>query len=366
MKLSIPNSVLLPAVSALRGIIQGVRATEVTSFLLFHYSGDRLSITAADTDIEMTIQLDAANLTADKPGAALIPAKKLLGIVFNSSENETTTINIDDDVALVSGDRSRFKLMSLEPEGFPLMEKTRAEGGMFHKVRADDFQHLLSKTDFSMAQDDARYYLEGLLLTQENGYLVAVSTDGHRLSTCQIEHGSGKGQDARVILPRRAVYELKRILPQADETISVGIGEKQVCVRLGAITLTTKLIEGSKYPDYKRVIPSDFVHKVNLDSGTFRRMLAKAQIIEDGLSRLRFDKGKLTVISETDYDGANIEQDIEYSGEKIEIGFNLQYLMDVMNAVTSEQILFEIKDPNSAVQIRENDAGKFIVMPMRL
>lgn len=365
MKLSISNSVLLPAVSALRGIIQGSRTIEALSHLLFRYSGDQLSITAADTDIEMTFQMDAANLTADESGEALVPAKKLLGIVSNSSENETTSLNFDKEAARVSGDRGRFKLASLDPEQFPLMEKTEAEGGML-KVRADDFQHLLSKTDFSMAQDDARYYLEGLLLAQEAGKLIAVATDGHRLAICQVEHGGEEAQDARVILPRRAVYELKRVLPQADETVSIGIGEKLVCVRLGAITLTTKLIEGSKYPDYKRVIPSDFAHEISLDSEGFRRTLAKAQVIEDGTARLCFDKGKLNVVSQTDLDEAIVEQDIEYAGEKVDVGFNLQYLTDVMNAVTSEQVLFEFKDPNSAVQIREEGAAKYIVMPMRL
>ncbi len=365
MKLSIPNSVLLPAVSALRGIVQGSRTIEALSHLLFRYSGDQLTITAADTDIEMVFQLDVANLTADEPGEALIPAKKLLGIATNSSESETTVLNFDKETALVSGDRGRFKLASLDPEQFPLMESADAKQGMF-KVRADDFQHLLSKTDFSMAQDDARYYLEGMLLAQEAGQLIAVATDGHRLAICQVEHGDEKGQDARVILPRRAVYELKRVLPQAGEMVSVGIGEKLVCVRLGAITLTTKLIEGSKYPDYKRVIPSDFAHEISLDSEAFRRTLAKAQVIEEGTTRLCFDKNKLNVISQTDLDEANVEQEIEYAGEKVEVGFNLQYLTDVMNAVSSERVMFEFKDPNSAVQIREDGAARYIVMPMRL
>ncbi len=365
MKLSIPNSVLLPAVSALRGIFLGSRTLEALSHLLFSYSGDRLTITAADTDIEMVVELDVANLTGDKPGHALVPAKKLLGIVANSSENETTTFNIDEDTAVVSGDRGHFNLSSLDPEQFPLMEKKDAERGMF-QVRADDFQHLLSKTDFSMAQDDARYYLEGVLLALEAGCLVAVATDGHRLAIGQIEHSGEKEQDTRVVLPRRAVYELKRVLPQAEEVVSVGIGERLICVRLGKITLTTKLIEGKKYPDYKRVIPTDFVHKITLDSGAFRRTLAKAQIIEDGIARLCFDKNKLNVISETELDEANVEQAIEYAGEKTEVGFNLQYLMDVMNVVASEHITFEFKDPNSAVQIREGGAEKYIVMPMRL
>lgn len=365
MKLSIPNSTLIPAVSALRGVVQGARTIEALSHLLFRYSGDQLTITAADTDLEMVFQLDAANLTGDAPGDALVPAKKLLGIVSNSSENETTSFNFDKDAAQVSGDRGRFKLASLDPEQFPLMESAATDRGTF-KVRADDFQHLLSKTDFSMAQDDARYYLEGLLLTQEAEHLVAVATDGHRLAICQIEHSGAEAKDARVILPRRAVYELKRILPQADESVSISIGEKLVCVRLGAITLTTKLIEGSKYPDYKRVIPSDFAHEIGLDSEAFRRTLAKAQVIEDGTTRLCFENNKLNVIAQSDLDEANIEQDIEYTGEKIEVGFNLQYLVDVMNVVSSERVLFGFKDPSSAAQLREDGAAKYIVMPMRL
>lgn len=365
MKLSIPNSTLLPVVSALRGVVQGARTIEALSHFLFRYSGEQLTVTAADTDIEMVFQLDPANLTADEPGQALIPARQILGIVSNSGETELTSFNFDKDVAQVTGEHSRFKLASLDPDQFPLMESVKDEKALF-KVRADDFQHLLAKTDFAMAQDDARYYLEGLLLTQEDKHLIAVATDGHRLALSQIPHSGEAGQEARVILPRRAVHELKRVLPQAEETISIGVGEKLVCVHLGSITLTTKLIEGSKYPDYKRVIPADFAHTISLDSNAFRRTLAKAQVIEDATARLCFSNNKLNVLSRSDLDEADIEQDVEYGGESLEVGFNLQYLTDVMNVVDADRVLFELKDPSSAVQIREDDAAKYIVMPMRL
>ncbi len=365
MKLSLPNSALLPAVSSLRGLIQAARTLPATGFLFFQQTDASVSVSATDLEIEMVYRLDG--LALDEPGEGLVSSLKLLSISSNSAPDDVIVLNCSEDKTEITAPKSHFNLASLPPEQFPQMDEMENESVQV-EVRADDLRQLLEKTDFSMAQNDTRYYLNGLLLANEGEKLLAAATDGHRLAFCQVKHDRKAKQETQVILPRRAVQELKRLLPQTEDIVTINVGEKQVRVRFGVITMTMKLLEGSKYPDYKRVMPSDFTHVIGLDSETLRRTLAKAQLVEQGTTRLCFSDNLLKVISRSDQDEAEVEQEIEYTGQAFEVGFNPQYLRDVLGVISSERVLFEFKDPSSAVQIRESESeeAKYVVMPLRL
>ncbi len=365
MKLSLPNSALLPAVSALRGLIQTGQPIPAAAHLLFRQLDDAVTITATDLEIEMVYRIKGHAMS--EPGEAMVSAHKLASISTISDENDVISLICSENQTEIEGTNSHFKLASLPPDQFPNLEDPSDAATRF-EVRGDDLHHLLAKTDFSMAQGDARYYLNGMLLAIEGENLLAVATDGHRLAVCRLGNKSKAEKEARVILPRRAVQELKRTLPQTEEMVSISAGEKQICVRFGVITMTTKLLEGSKYPDYKRVMPDDFAHVISLNNEALRQTLGKAKVVEEGATRFCFSENKLKVISRSDQDEAEVEQEIEYTGQAFEVGFNPQYLWDVLGAIESEQVLFEFKDPNSAVQIRESDseAAKYIVMPLRL
>ncbi len=368
MKLSISNSSLKVAVTALRGSLQSSRVLPATQHLLFRQEEDGVSVTAADQEVELVFQIAGPKM--NDPGNALVRADKLSLISNNFGESDGISLICDEVQTQVKALRSQFKFGSLPADQFPLMDELdeKVGAGARMDVRADDLHQLLEKTSFSMAQNDARYYLNGLLLTNEGDDLSAVATDGHRLAISRIKPTRKADQDMRVVLPRRAVQELSRILPQSEDLVSIGVGEKQVRARFREITMTMKLIEGSKYPDYQRVIPNDFAHVISMESKVLRRTLAMALVAEEGTTRLCFSNNLLKMIARADQDEAEVEQEIEYDGEPFEVGFNPQYLREVLAAVESEQVLFEFKDPNSAVQIRESDseATKYVVMPLRL
>ena len=365
MKLSIPANTLLPVVSALKGLQGTTRTMPSTNFFLLRSSAEGLSLTATNLEIEMVCQL--ADIKAETEGEALVSAEKIYSIVTNSGEKEVISLNFGDDKTEIKAARSQFKLASLPPGDFPLMEVSSEEGAQI-EVRAEDLHFLIEKTAFSMAQNDARYYLNGTLLMSKDGMLQTVATDGHRLAVCQIKHAGGSKQDARVILPRRAIQELKRILPQSENTVSIHIGKAFVRIRFGETTMTMKPLEESKYPDYKRVMPSDFMHVISIDSEELRQTLAKARVVDERSTRLCFSKNMLKLVARSEQDEAEIEQEIEYSGEAFELGLNPQYLAEVLGVIGSERVLLELKDPNSAIQIRESDSetAKYVVMPLRL
>ena len=372
MKLSVPNLKLSTALFPLRSIALAKSPLFATEFLLFRQNSEGVSIAASEETNEMIQQLPDCSM--DEPGQALVSASKLISISDNFDQDAVIAINFGEDKTEIDAGQSHFSLASLPAEQFPLMEWEKGAAELQIDVRSEDLLHLLNKVDFSMAQTDARYYLNGMLLANEDGYLVSVATDGHRLATCKIRHESEATQEARVILPRRAALELKRILSsveekeRAEERVSVLVSDKHVRVRFGGATMTMKLVEGSNYPDYKRVMPSDFAHTISLDREEFKRTLAKSRVITGDTMRLAFSEGRLKAVSKTETDEAEVEQAAEYSGQPFEVGFNPQYLNDVMAVIETERVLLEFKDPNSAVQLRETDEenARYIVMPLRL
>ena len=365
MKVEIPNSILHPAVSSARGVIQSSSPILAANFFLLRQTDSGVSLTASDGETEMTYLLGGIQMS--EPRAALISASKLLVISTNFSEDAVISIDCSDEKALIKAGSSHFKLGTLGAEQFPLMEEQEKEQQQI-SLRADDLRYLIEKTDFSMAQGDARYYLNGMLLSCEGDSLLAVATDGHRMAVCKSQQKEPLAQEPNVILPRRGVLELKRLLPQSEEAVSIGIGQKQLSIRFGVVTLRLKLFEADKYPDYKRVMPSDFENSVRLETGMFRQMLARTQVVENDATQVCFGPNQLRVTSQSDQDEAETENEIEYSGKKTEIGFNRKYLLEVLNVIDSEHLLFEFKDSGSAVQLREADseAAKYIVMPLRL
>ena len=368
MKLSGPKSAFAPVVSSLRGIFSHASRSPnsfSSGYLLFRPTDSGVSVVSTDHELEMVSLLEGVSV--DDPKEVLVSAGKLDSIINNSSEEEVISLVCSAEKTEIRAEQSHFNLSSLPADQFPLMDEVE-KGGFEINLRADDLRHLLSRVDFAMALNDVRYHLNGMLLVNEKGFLVSVATDGHRLATCRLKHDHEGEKETSVLLPRRAVQELKRTLPKSEENVLIQAGDKQIRVKFATFTLTAKALEGSNYPDYKRVMPDNFTYAVTLESKAFRRTLAQVQIVEGGTVRLSIEGNKLKAVSQVDQDEAEVEQAAQYDGEPFEIGFNPQYLMDVMGAIEAEQLLLEINDSNSAVQIRECDgeAARYIVMPLRL
>jgi DNA polymerase-3 subunit beta len=230
---------------------------------------------------------------------------------------------------------------------------------------------LLERTGFSMAQQDVRYYLNGLLLELGDGRLRAVATDGHRLALSDANGEFGDGANHQVIVPRKGVLELQRLLEPAEDTASVEIGSNHIRVALDGLRFTSKLIDG-RFPDYERVIPPEGDKAVVADRLLLREALSRASILSNekyrGI-RLQLLDGRLRIQAHNpEQEEAEEEVEIGYHGDELEIGFNVSYLLDALAAVPGDEVKIGLSDPNSSCLIEAPESGgsRYVVMPMRL
>jgi DNA polymerase-3 subunit beta len=268
--------------------------------------------------------------------------------------------------ALVAG-RSRFALGTLPAKGFPIMEV----GGGEHRIELEQgrLKYILDKTAFAMAHQDVRYYLNGLLLSLKDGGVTAVATDGHRLA--KVEISLDVGGDVEVILPRKTVMELNRLLNGTDYPCAIDFSEKSARVSIDETVLTSKLVDG-RYPDYQRVIPRGGQRLAVADREALRQALGRTAILSNEKYKgvtLSFEPGGLKCLAHNpEQEEAEEDLTIEYDGERTAIGFNVGYLMDVLNVLDTEEVEIMFTDSNNSAVLRSRgvEGETFVVMPMRL
>jgi DNA polymerase-3 subunit beta len=228
---------------------------------------------------------------------------------------------------------------------------------------------LIEKTHFSMAQQDVRYYLNGMLLETAKGYLKAVATDGHRLALCQAAI-DGALDEQQVIVPRKGVLELQRLM-SGDGELDIELGTNHIRIQLEGIRFTSKLIDG-RFPEYERVIPKESSNELTADRGAFKGALQRTAILSNekyrGIRLVIRDSGVVLQAHNPEQEEAEEELEVEYNGEDIEIGFNVNYLLDALGAVDGDDVSLSVQDSNSSCLIRQpgKDDCTFVVMPMRL
>jgi len=269
---------------------------------------------------------------------------------------------------VLRGGRSRFTLSSLPAAEFPVVDEIHATQTV--TIRAQDCRRLIDKTHFAMAQQDVRYYLNGTLLESNGQVLRAVATDGHRLSWCEVALGGPAREMQQIILPRKGVLELQRLLDGEGE-IEIAIGTNHVRVQIGEVRFTSKLIDG-KFPEYGRVIPADPPRIMSASREALRAALQRTAILSNEKYRgvrLTFASGLLTVQAHNpEQEEAEDQLEVSFTGDEIEIGFNVSYLLDALGAVETETVEVGLTDANSSCLIRApgNINTKYVVMPMRL
>jgi DNA polymerase-3 subunit beta len=270
---------------------------------------------------------------------------------------------------VVRARKSRFTLSTLPASEFPTVDEINAQQTL--KLPQKDFKRLLEKTHFSMAQQDVRYYLNGMLLETSAKVLRSVATDGHRLALCEVELAEGAKSGQQVIVPRKGVLELQRILGNEGENLEVAIGSNHVRVQIGDIRFTSKLIDG-RFPEYGRVIPNNPPLVVSAVREDLRQALQRAAILSNEKYRgIRFavKPGALVIQSHNpEQEEAEEELEVAYDGPELEIGFNVNYLLDALAAIDGPDVEVGLTDGNSSCLVRsKTDAGaRFVVMPMRL
>jgi len=366
MKFNITRNKILPSLQAVCGVIERRQSLPILSNLLIVAEGKKITFTGTDMEVEMVTTI--IHLCED-PGEITAPARKFLDICRALPDESNIDLSFKKDKVLIKSGKSRFTLATLPATEFPSTEVL--ENSKKITVSQEDFKSLLEDTMFSMAQQDVRYYLNGLLLELSKNNLRAVATDGHRLALKEINVKTGIEETQQIIVPRKGIIELIRLLDGADENISIGISQNHIRVGKGEVQFTSKLIDG-KFPDYLRVIPKGGDHPITTNREILKQGLVRASILSNekykGI-RLILQKDLLKAFAHNpEQEEAEEEIEINYAGEDIEIGFNVTYLLDALSAIKTEQVILNIEDPNSSCLILPDNETecKYVVMPMRL
>lgn len=365
MKVSAARETILKPLQTVVGVVERRQTMPILSNVLLTAEGNKLAITATDLEVEMVAETE---VKVDAKGEITVPGRKLHDIYRALPEASTVEMTLSGDRLTVKAGRSRFTLSTLRAADFPTVDEIAAKQTL--RVKRSDLRRLVEKTHFSMAQQDVRYYLNGLLLETEKKRLRAVATDGHRLALSEVDLLGAATRDEQLIVPRKGVLELSRLL-EGDGEVELALGANHIRVQLDGIRLTSKLIDG-RFPEYGRVVPSQPKNVVKADRNLLRQALQRTAILSNEKYRgVRLELSPNNVVLQAnnpEQEEAVESLEVEYSGDTMEIGFNVNYLLDALAAVDSEQVEFGVTDANSSCLIREpgGDSTKFVVMPMRL
>ena len=366
MQLSITREDLLKPLQQIIGAVERRQTMPALSNLLICGSEQDVSITATDLEVELVATLD---MELEDQGSTTIPARKLLDICRSLPDHSKIAINSSNEKVKVSSGRSRFSLATLPAEDFPTIDDLEIDQNVV--IKEGEFKALIEKTAFAMAQQDVRYYLNGLLLELDAEQIRTVATDGHRLALSQLDHKSDIDGSRQIILPRKGVQELLRLLGSEDNQITVEIGKNHLRVNLPNLQFTSKLIDG-RFPEYQRVLPEESDNRAIIDKLQLKQALSRASILSNekykGI-RLILDNNIMVIQAHNpEHEEAEDEIEIEYKGDRLEVGFNVVYLLDVLNALESDKVEVIIQDANSSALIvsPESQASRYVVMPMRL
>ena len=366
MKFQIEKETLLNPLQQIIGAVEKRQTMPALSNVLIRTTENSLTLTTTDLEIELVSTID---IVIDKPGNITVPARKLLDICKSLPDEALINFTVKDNKALVQSGRSRFTLTTLAADDFPALDAINSVHEF--EITQKTLREIINKTAFAMAQQDVRYYLNGLMFEVSANTLRAVATDGHRLAYCEKEMSNDIADVKQVILPRKGVLELVRLLNDSDDTVKIVIGSNHLQVELARLRLTSKLIDG-RFPDYNRVMPTDGNNVIKVDRDQFRQALMRASILSNekyrGI-RLILEENLIKLQAQNpDQEEADIELEVDYKGDDIEIGFNVNYMLDVLSVASSDTVQATLRDSNSSFLITYPDQSdcKYVIMPMRL
>ncbi|EKE18255.1 MAG: hypothetical protein ACD_10C00067G0001 [uncultured bacterium] len=358
---------LLAPLQSVSGIVERRHTLPILSNVLLEKHGDRLTLLATDIEIQITTTTTGAGGEGD--GAVTVGARKLQEILRSLPDANEVSLVLEDKRLQVRSGKSRFSLQTLPADDFPRMTITEGETRGF-TITQKAFRQLLGKTQFSMAAQDVRYYLNGLLLLVEGKELRAVATDGHRLAYASVEIEADLPRQ-EIILPRKTVLELNRLLVDNDEPLEITLTANQVRFAFGSVVLVSKLIDG-KFPDYERVVPATLRNHIKVGRQPLMQAMNRAAILTNekfrGVRVVLGENSLKLIAANAEQEEAQEEMEIDYSGDAIDVGFNVGYLLDVLNNVQTDEIQWSFNDANSSalITVPGNERFKYVIMPMRI
>jgi len=358
---------ILGPLSAVSGIIERRHTLPILSNVLLEKSSDALSFLA--TDIEIQISASSSVALSGDAKALTVGARKLLDILRALPDGVEVTLQQQDKRLLVKAGKSRFSLQTLPAEDFPRLAKPAGEVARF-ALSQKALRRLLGLVQYAMAQQDIRYYLNGLLIVVEERQLKVVATDGHRLAYAALKLDAELPRQ-EVIVPRKTVLELSKLLADSDDPVKIELSATQAGFSFGTVDLVSKLVDG-KFPDYTRVVPTEHKNTLKIEREVLRQALLRAAILSNEKFRgVRWvlGEGSLKIVSSNaEQEEAHEELDVKYAGDALDIGFNVNYLLDVLNNVPGAVVECAFGDSSSSALITyasEKDF-KYVVMPMRI
>lgn len=368
MKFVISREALLKPLNLAAGVVERRQTLPILANVLLVLNGRRLSITGTDLEVELVGHVELEEAPASQ-GEITVPARKLVDICKSLPESSQIEFTLDEQRLVIRSGRSRFTLSTLPASDFPSVEG--APGSVELQLKQSELKRIIDRTGFAMAQQDVRYYLNGMLWEVRAGKLRVVATDGHRLAMCTLNSEIEVNDPLQIILPRKGVIELTRLLVDEGGSVTVVIGSNHFRANTGAFQFTSKLVDG-KFPDYERVLPRTTTKIVLGERDELRQAFSRTSILSNEKYRgvrLSLNPNSLRIVANNpEQEEAEEEVSVEYQGETLEIGFNVSYLLDVLGVLSQRTVKLSLSDANSSVLMEEAEAGDslYVVMPMRL
>jgi len=367
MRFSVSREAILKPLQLVTGVVERRQTLPVLANVMLVLEGNQLSLTGTDLEVEIVGRL---TLEGDvQEGEITVPAKKFLDICKALPDGSQIDFKLDDQKVTVKSGRSRFSLSTLSAAEFPAVEQGSNE--LNFSCLQKEMKGLIEKTSFAMAQQDVRYYLNGMLWELRPDALRVVATDGHRLAMCTSDVTVDINEIRQAILPRKGVIELSRLLDDKDGNVEIIMGANHIRAITEDYTFTSKLVDG-KFPDYERVLPKGGDKIVIGDRAELKNAFARTSILSNEKYRgvrLLLETGTLTVVANNpEQEEAEDQVAVDYAGDQLEVGFNVSYLQDVANVIDTQNLKITLSDSNSSALVESTDETKavYVVMPMRL
>lgn len=369
MKFSLPREVFLKVLRAVSGVVDKKTSPGIGlafSHVLLFVKGGVLSVVATDQEMEM---ISTTALEGAEDGAIAVSFRKLYDVCRALTQDVITLSDSDDGGVTLRAGKSRFSIKAISAAEYPRLQVEST--GQSFSVSAKSLKLLLERTAFAMAEEDVRYFLNGMLLDcSGDNTLAAVATDGHRLAFNQMKLDVTPSF-AKIIVPRKGVFEMLRVLGEAGDEVVVEVSERLLSLRTPWVSLTTRLLDG-KFPDYRKVIPSAGDKKATGARKSLKEAFVRVSaLFSEKLktARMSFSGAQMKVFANnSDNDVAEEEVDIDYSGEELDIGFNVRYIIDFLNVNQSEMVEISLSSPNHSAVIKGvgDESSLYVIMPMRL
>lgn len=367
MRFTISRENFLQPLQLVSGAVERRHTLPILSNVLIKVSEGSLWLTGTDLEVEL---ISNVALTGDwEEGEITVPAKKLFDICRGLSDGTDVSFQVDGNRAVLKTGRSRFTLSTLDAKDYPNLEDW--EGDVEFEISQSQLKKLIDSTHFSMAQQDVRYYLNGMSLETEDGLIRTVATDGHRLALCRLPYTANTLPERQVIIPRKGVLEISRLIEDDDKLLKIQIGSNHIRIFSSDFIFTSKLVDG-RFPDYRRVLPKDGDKLITASKADLKQAFSLASILSNEKFRgvrLNLSSNELKITANNpEQEEAEEIVDVEYQGDTLEIGFNVAYLIDVFNTLNSEQVKITLADSNSSALIEDaaDDSALYVIMPMRL